>query len=302
MSFIKEKMETLALSNLPETKTRIVVISGFSGAGKTVALRALEDVGYFCIDNFPPQLINHFINLSAAGGGIKKIAIGVDVREKSFLDGIEDTINSLRNDCYVEVIFLEAENPVLIRRYKETRRPHPLLQNSVGDINSSLELEAEYLSPIKNIADRILDSSSYTPHQLRTLIMETFGGDIKSTLSITFISFGYKYGLPHQVDILFDIRFLPNPFFINDLKDLTGLDEPVKHFVLNNSSANKLLDKLKDLFKFLIPEYIHEGKSSLIIGIGCTGGKHRSPVIAEELKKYFSSTFGLEVGVIHREL
>ena len=282
--------------------TRIIVVTGLSGAGKTVALRALEDVDFFCIDNFPLQLLKNFISLSTSGNAIKKVAIGVDVREKSFLEGIEGSITSLKRDYNVEVIFLEAEGTVLIRRFKETRRPHPLSATSGGDIQRALELEAEYLAPLRNISDRVIDTSSYTPHQLRSLIMETYGTDIKSRMGINLISFGYKFGIPQQVDILFDIRFLPNPHFVAELRDLNGLDQPVKEYVMENPVTKTLLEKLEDLIPFLITEYLKEGKSCLTIGVGCTGGKHRSPAIAEELKKYLSSIFDLEIRVVHREL
>jgi len=288
--------------NQHDAPIRIVVITGLSGAGKTVALRALEDVGFFCIDNFPPQLLKNFINLSTSENNIKKVAISVDVREKSFVDGVEESINSLRKDYDAEVVFLEAERSVLLRRFKETRRPHPLAETSGGDIRDALKLEAEYLSDLRKLANRVIDTSSYTPHQLRSFIMEAFGGDQTPSMGINIISFGYKFGIPQEVDILFDIRFLPNPYFIAELRELNGLDQPVKKYVLDNPVTNKLLDKLKDLINFLVTEYLKEGRSSLTIGVGCTGGQHRSPVIAEELSQYLRSTFDLEIKVIHREL
>ncbi len=288
--------------NQHEAPIRVVVITGLSGAGKTVALRALEDVGFFCIDNFPPQLLKNFISLSASGNNIKKVAISVDVRERSFVDGVEESINSLREDYDAEVVFLEAERSVLLRRFKETRRPHPLAETSGGDIRDALKIEAEYLSYLRKLANRVIDTSSYTPHQLRSFIMETFGRDQTPSMSINIISFGYKFGIPQEVDILFDIRFLPNPYFIAELRELNGLDQPVKEYVMDNPVTNKLLDKLKDLINFLVPEYIKEGRSSLTIGVGCTGGQHRSPVIAEELNQYLRSMFDSEIKVIHREL
>jgi UPF0042 nucleotide-binding protein len=283
-------------------QSRILVITGFSGAGKTVALRALEDAGFYCIDNFPPQILKEFIKLSIDGETIKNIAIGVDVREKSLLHGIEETINSLRSEHKVEVIFLEAERSVLIRRYKETRRPHPLCKTPSCDLQDAFEHEKNFLAPLKEMADRVIDTSTYTPHQLRSLIMESFGMGLSSTMGVILISFGYKFGIPQQVDILFDIRFLPNPYFVEELKDLTGLDQPVKDYISSSPVTDKLLLKLKDLLGFLITEYIKEGKTSLTIGIGCTGGKHRSPFIVEELNTFLTSNFELETRIIHREL
>ncbi|NOZ24617.1 MAG: RNase adapter RapZ [Nitrospirae bacterium] len=285
-----------------EAPIKVIVITGLSGAGKTVALRALEDVGFFCIDNFPPQLLKNFISLSASGKNIEKVAISVDVRERSFVDGVEESINALREEYDAEVVFLEAESSVLLKRFKETRRPHPLSASSGGDIKDALKVESEYLSFLRKLADRVIDTSSYTPHQLRSFIMETFGGDRKSSMGINIISFGYKFGIPQDVDLLFDVRFLPNPYFITELRELTGLDEQVRRYVMESPLTVKLLDKLKELVEFLVAEYLKEGRSSLTIGVGCTGGQHRSPVIAEELFRYLKSAFDLEIKMIHREL
>ncbi len=295
-------MTEISDSSSLHDSTRIIVITGLSGAGKTVALRALEDIGYFCIDNFPPQMFRDFFRLSAAGDSTRRVAVSIDVREKGFLDNVDASIDSLRKDYDVEVIFLEAERSVLLRRYKETRRPHPLSGLTDGDIQSALELEIEFLAPLKDLADRVIDTSSYTPHQLRSLITEAYAGAERPGMGINLISFGYKFGIPQHVDLLFDIRFLPNPHFVEGLRDLSGLDRPVRDYVTGNPVAKRLLEKLEDLIPFLITEYLKEGKTSLTIGVGCTGGRHRAPVIVEELRDYLSSIFDLEIRVVHREL
>jgi len=218
------------------------------------------------------------------------------------LKDIDIEIKRMKDKYNFIVIFLEAEKSVLIRRYKETRRPHPLQKFISGDIEKAFILEKKFLKPIKELADFVIDTSSYTPHQLRKIIIEKFGQCSDNKFILNLLSFGYKFGLPQQADLVFDIRFLPNPYFVPNLKKLTGLDEDVKRYVLNNEVSKELLQRLKDFLQFLIPRYIKEGKSSLTIGIGCTGGKHRSPVIVEQLKNFFKERFDIIVNIIHREI
>ncbi|NOY65473.1 MAG: RNase adapter RapZ, partial [Nitrospirae bacterium] len=232
---------------------------------------------------------------------INKVAIGVDVREKAFLKDIYELVDSLKSTFHVEIIFLEAEQSVLIRRYKETRRPHPLQSEGLS-IEEAMKKEIELLSSLRELADRVVDTSSLTPHQLRALIMEIYGGKTNRELFINLISFGYKFGIPQNVDLLFDVRFLPNPYFIQELKDLTGLDAPVKEYVLKDTLSQEVIDKIKQLLKTFIRGYIKEGKSLVNIGIGCTGGRHRSPVIVEEMVSFIEKEFNLKPQVIHRDI
>ncbi len=280
---------------------QIIIITGLSGAGKTVALRALEDVGFFCVDNFPIVLLHDLLNISSKDESVNRVAIGVDVREKAFLKDIYKLVDSLKNTFHIEIIFLEAEQSVLIRRYKETRRPHPLQSEGLG-IEEAMKKEMELLSSLRELADRVVDTSSLTPHQLRALIMEMYGGKTNRELFINLISFGYKFGIPQNVDLLFDVRFLPNPYFVQDLKDLTGLDSRVKEYVLKDSFSEEVIDRLKDLLKTFIRGYIKEGKSLVNIGIGCTGGRHRSPVIVEEMVSFIEKEFKIKPQVIHRDI
>ncbi len=280
---------------------QIIIITGLSGAGKTVALRALEDVGFFCVDNFPVVLLNDLLNISSKDEGVNKVAIGVDVREKAFLPDIYSLINSLKKIFHLEIIFLEAEQAVLMRRYKETRRPHPLQSEGFG-IDEAMKKEMELLSSLRELADRVVDTSSLTPHQLRALIMELYGGKTSSGLFINLISFGYKFGIPQNVDLLFDVRFLPNPYFVPTLKELTGLDSRVREYVLGDPLAAEVLEKLRNLLKTFIKGYLKEGKSLLNIGIGCTGGKHRSPVIVQEMVSFIEEEFKIKPQVIHRDI
>ena len=281
-------------------KSRLVsiILTGLSGAGKTVVLNALEDCGYFCVDNIPTSLIKTFVHLCHKTPDITKIAIGVDIRERKFSADISNTIFSLRRTHGTEIIFLEAKDDVLIRRFKETRRPHPLGYKS---LKKAIYKEIKMLSDIRNAADRVIDTSSLTPHRLRKIITQNYSGKKEKPMAISLISFGYKYGIPTEADLLFDVRFLPNPNFIKELKPFNGTTEKVKSFILKKKETKYFLDKLYPLLDFLIPKYREEERSYLTIGIGCTGGKHRSPAIVEEVKKSIKK-LKLDVSVIHRDM
>jgi UPF0042 nucleotide-binding protein len=279
-------------------KPLIVIITGLSGSGKTVALRALEDSGFFCVDNLPITLIDSFLSISVEKRVDNKIGIGIDIREKDFLREIGDVLSNLKKRYRVEILYLEADKDVLIRRFKETRRPHPL----GGELEKAIMDEKKALTALKEASDKIIDTSSFTPHQLREYIKIMFG--VKTSekkMTLTLISFGFKYGVPQNVDLLFDARFLPNPNFVPELKELSGVDKSVSDYVFKHRVSNSYVKKIKDLIDFVIPLYIKEGRTYVTIGIGCTGGNHRSPAIVERLNRFLKK-YPLEINIVHRDL
>jgi len=279
-------------------KPTIVIITGLSGSGKTVALRALEDSDFFCVDNLPVALIDLFVSIVSKNKELKKIGIGIDIREKGFLSEIGNALKTLRNKYRTEILFLEAEKDILLRRFKETRRPHPL----GGNIEDAIQIEKERLSLLKEEADRIVDTSSYTPHQLRQFVTSLYRGQKgKKLMTVVLISFGFKFGTPQNIDLLFDVRFLPNPNFVPELKTLKGTDKKVSDYVLKKQVTKTFLNKMKELIDFLIPLYIREGRSYLTIGIGCTGGNHRSPAIVERMQGYLKK-HPIDLSIVHRDI
>lgn len=264
---------------------RFVIVTGLSGAGKTQATRNLEDLGYFCVDNLPPKLISKFAEACVqSGGNIEKVALVIDIRGGVFFDDLLATLDYLKSTEFkYEILFLEATDEVLIKRFKETRRSHPLSPD--GRVLTGITEEREKLREIKNIADIIIDTSKYEIKDLREKINETYGNNQspEKQLSITVLSFGFKYGIPVDSDLVFDVRFIPNPFYIPELKQYSGNDGPVKDYVLKQKETTIFIEKLIDMLKYLIPNYIKEGKRQLIISIGCTGGRHRSVAIANEV-------------------
>ena len=279
-------------------KPTIVIITGLSGSGKTVALRALEDSDFFCVDNLPVALIDLFVSIVSKNKELKKIGIGIDIREKGFLSEIGNVLKTLRNKYRTEILFLEAEKDILLRRFKETRRPHPL----GGNIEDAIQIEKERLSLLKEEADRIVDTSSYTPHQLRQFVTSLYRGQKgKKLMTVVLISFGFKFGTPQNIDLLFDVRFLPNPNFVPELKTLKGTDKKVSDYVLKKQVTKTFLNKMKELIDFLIPLYIREGRFYLTIGIGCTGGNHRSPAIVERMQGYLKK-HPIDLSIVHRDI
>jgi RNase adapter protein RapZ len=281
---------------------KLVVITGLSGAGKSHALKCFEDVGYFCVDNLPPALLPTFVELChQQGGEIKNVALGIDIRERVFfadLTGILQRIKDLGHS--VELLFLEARDAVLVRRFSESRRPHPLLPEL--PVLEGVRFEKERLAEIRAHADRIIDTSSLSVHELRDLLSRHFSQEeAPRRLTISLITFGYKFGVPYDIDMLFDVRFLRNPYFVPDLKPLTGEDPRVRSYVLEDPDVKGFLDRLEHLFSFLIPLFERERRSYLNVGIGCTGGRHRSVVIARWLQESFVSA-GHHVALSHRDL
>jgi UPF0042 nucleotide-binding protein len=278
--------------------SRVLIITGLSGSGKTVALRAVEDLNFFCVDNLPVALISSLITKIQGAPAGRDIAIGIDIREKEFLHGLDLIIKKLRSKHRVEIIFLDAETDVLIRRFKETRRPHPL----GGNLDEAIKSERESLSVLRQNADRIVDTSPLSPHQLRKLVSSLYLPVGKaSEITISLISFGFKYGAPQNIDLLFDVRFLPNPFFVPSLRDLNGLDKKVSDYVFRCPETKEFMKKVNELLWFLVPLYIREGKSYLSVAFGCTGGNHRSPAIVEKIAKHLDRS-GIELNLIHRDI
>jgi UPF0042 nucleotide-binding protein len=276
-----------------------VIVTGLSGSGKTVALNAFEDNGFFCVDNLPTSLIDTFINLTMRTPSLSRIAIGVDIRERRFLSNFPGILSTLRKkDINLEIIFLEADEKALIRRFKETRRPHPLGDR---DLKKAILTEARLLEPIRAEADRIIDTSGMSPHDLRKMITGMYIRRGRRKLKVSIVSFGFKYGIPPEADLLFDVRFLPNPNFVEELKALSGRSSKVKNYVLSQPATREFLERLIPLLEYLITQYVQEGRSYLTIGVGCTGGRHRSPCISEEIGKALKAR-KLNVSVTHRDI
>lgn len=282
---------------------RFIVVTGLSGSGKSQAIRALEDLGYFCVDNLPTTLIPTLAELSLRKG-ISQVAIVVDVREGTLLSEFPRVFRKLRamRGLSPTLIFLEAKHESLIRRFSETRRPHPLGRGRT--VSEGIREEKSRLLPIRKLADEIIDTSDLTVHELRHAFMTISRGRTRQTrLVVTLLSFGYKNGVPVDADLLFDVRFLPNPHFVRGLRQRTGRDRAVVRYMMQHQATQEFLDKVTDLLKFLIPHYVREGKSYLTIGIGCTGGRHRSVMIAEALRKSLGGVHeGVRVRVRHRDI
>ncbi|HEY8549506.1 MAG TPA: RNase adapter RapZ [Vicinamibacterales bacterium] len=283
---------------------RFIVLTGLSGAGKSQAMRALEDLGYFCVDNLPIALLPTFAELTRRPDTeLDKAAVVVDVRESTLLEQFPRVFEQLRAmpGLRPTLIFLEASEAVLVRRYSETRRPHPLARN-----RSALEgvrEERQQLEPIRRMADEIIDTSDMNVHELRDAFMaRSLGAARRGLLTVTFLSFGFKYGLPLEADLVFDVRFLPNPHFVSRLRERTGRDRPVVRFLDQFEDTKTFLDKTTDMLRFLVPRYAREGKSYLTVAIGCTGGRHRSVAIAEALAKSLRGLDGVRLRVRHRDV
>jgi RNase adapter protein RapZ len=278
---------------------KFIILSGISGSGKTTFLRALEDIGYFCVDNFPLILLKKFSVLSKMiGDKVQKCALVIDIREKEFFDVGKDTLKHIKKQFGAELIFLESPDEILLKRFRETRRLHPLNANS--NVKDALKEERELVRWIKEISDKVIDTSVFTPHELRRFVLKTYS-HTKYKMKINLMSFGYTYGLPLEADMVLDVRFLPNPFFIDSLKDKTGLSEEISEYIMSDNVYSKYFLLLLDFLLYLIPLFEKEGKSYLTICFGCTGGKHRSVFIASKLSERLL-TMNYDVTTMHRDI
>ena len=282
---------------------RFIIVTGMSGAGKTEATRSLEDMGYFCVDNLPPKLIPKFAEACVQSQGkISKVALVIDIRGGIFFDDLFESLNYLKNEDFkYEILFLDASDEILVKRFKETRRSHPLAPGS--RIITGISTERNKLREVKDRADIIIDTSKYAIKDLREEMSKNYG-DLKEPekqLSITILSFGFKYGIPVDSDLVFDVRFIPNPFYIPQLKPYSGNDEPVKNYVLEQEESKVFIKKTIELLEFLIPNYKKEGKRQLIISIGCTGGRHRSVAIANNIYENLLDK-NFNISVEHRDI
>ena len=279
---------------------KFLIITGLSGSGKTVVSRFLEDLSYYCIDNLPAKLIPNFVDLwKRKEVEIEKVALVIDIREAGFETEFLEVLDKIRKKVAPRLIFLEASDETLLKRFSESRRPHPL--KSRKTILESIQLERERLAEVKRLADEVFDTTDTDITQLKDLLNKRFLKKETDKMQVRAVSFGYKYGVPLESDLLFDTRFLPNPFYVDELRDKTGKDIEVMRYVLGEKETQKYLQELKRFMDFLIPKFVKEGKSHVTISVGCTGGKHRSVIIAEELKNHLKGK-GLSVRIYHRDL
>jgi UPF0042 nucleotide-binding protein len=279
---------------------QLVILTGLSGSGKSTVLKAFEDMGFYCVDNLPVELIPIFAELHAAGeGDLTRAALLVDAREGAQLQKLPALLKHLRKDHPITLVFIDANDDALLRRFSETRRPHPLGKEL--SVRESLRHERAIMEPIRKLADVVIDSTHFNVHELRTFITARFKTPDKRPMLVSLVSFGYKYGVPSDSDLVFDVRFLPNPHFVPGLRRYTGKDPKVRKYIESFPQTGEFLRRIEGLLVYLIPHYIHEGKSYLTIAIGCTGGKHRSVMLAEQLKKSLEKR-GFSSKVTHRDI
>ena len=281
---------------------KLVIVTGMSGAGKTIALKMLEDMGFYCVDNLPIPLADKFVQLAAGGRGISQAALGVDIRGGEELGELDSVLKDWRErGLDFKVLFLDASDEALIKRYKETRRSHPLA--GAGRIDQGIAMERERLEFLRRDADYIIDTSRLLTRELRQELEKIFvKNQAFRSMFITVLSFGFKYGIPQDGDLVFDVRFLPNPYYVEELRPLTGEDERIQTYVKQGGTAEEFLAKLYDLVDFLIPNYISEGKNQLVIAVGCTGGKHRSVTSARELYAHLKERDEYGIRLEHRDI
>ena len=281
---------------------KLVIVTGMSGAGKTIALKMLEDIGFYCVDNLPISLVDKFVQLVSEGTSIEKAALGLDIRSGEELGNLDEILeNWRRSNVDVQVLFLDDNDAVLIKRYKETRRTHPLA--GAGRLENGIEKEREKLAFLKREADYIIDTSMLLTRELRKELEKIFLQDARyKNMYVTVLSFGFKYGIPEDADLVFDVRFLPNPYYDEHLRPLTGQVQAVRDYVMQGGTADAFLKKLYDMIDFLLPNYINEGKNQLVIAVGCTGGKHRSVTIARALYEHLEAAGEYGIRIDHRDI
>ncbi|SFB22194.1 MULTISPECIES: RNase adapter RapZ [unclassified Bacillus (in: firmicutes)] len=283
------------------TDTQMVIITGMSGAGKTVAIQCFEDLGFFCVDNLPPTLLPKFLELmKESGNKMNKVALVMDLRGREFFDHLFKALDDLAETSWVapQILFLDADDSSLVRRYKETRRSHPLAPSGLP--LEGIRLERELLEELKGRAQQIFNTSTLKPRELREKILTGFSADKRTTFTVNVMSFGFKHGIPIDADLVFDVRFLPNPHYIEHMRPKTGLEEEVSSYVLKWSETQKFIEKVSELLTFMLPHYKREGKSQLVIAIGCTGGQHRSVTLAEYFGKLFQADYHTKI--THRDI
>ena len=279
---------------------QLVIVTGISGAGKASALKAFEDLGFHCVDNLPLELLPDFARLVSASSDVARAAIVIDVREGVTLDRLPEILKSIKKLLETRVVFLDAQDAVLVRRYSETRRPHPLGRSET--VSRSIVEERQLLDPIRNVADTLIDTSNFNVHELRADILARFGQEEESKrLLVSCLSFGFKNGVPLDADVVFDVRFLPNPHFVPEFRKKTGLDPRVAAYVRGFPQTKEFLDRVTELMLYLLPHYVDEGKSYLTVAFGCTGGQHRSVMMAEEIAKRLAKA-GYQVKALHRDI
>jgi len=289
-------------NNSPSRLQSLVIITGMSGSGKRSIFKTFEDMGYFCVDNLPTALVPRLIEMTRASGGkIVKLAIVVDVRLRESIADFKRLFRDLKAETFrTTIIFVEATDEVLARRYSETRRIHPLAERQ--SLTEGIKAERRELSDIRALADLIVDTSDFSVHDLRNRIYEQFARETaEDKLNVSVVSFGFKHGIPYNADLVFDVRFLPNPHFVPELKDLTGNHQQVVEFMFNSQETKEILSKIEDMLEYLLPRYAKEGKSYLTISVGCTGGRHRSVMVANELARRLARD-GRRINLIHRDI
>ena len=302
-SEVGQMSEMVKTEQAKEEGFRLVIVTGMSGGGKTQASRYLEDLGYFCVDNLPPVFIPKFVELCKhSGGHVRKVVLVVDTRSREFFDTFVHTLNDMdKDDVPYEMLFMDASDPAIIRRYKETRRRHPLMSDGMS-IEQAMHREQELLRPLREHADFVIDTTLMPAAKLRNELYGLFGDkSARGKLSVNVVSFGFKYGIPLEADLVFDVRFLPNPFYVPELKHKTGMDSEVYDYVFSFPQTKTFIDKLEGMLSFLLPLYAEEGKSTLVIAVGCTGGHHRSVSVARCIASYLT-TLGYPAFENHRDI